>query len=264
MLWVMIRSRPRVLLAAVSAAAFAAGCTSTGGDSSGGSTNPDRPIASLRSFPSQLTALPTAPVLSGTAPLNGGSTAPPTNSGSPSGSVSGGLSASPTGTTYPIPAQPLRTVTAHSAHGDYVIEIWAEIKTSSCADHADAQAVIDFLSTNPCTGLDRVLATTTVAGRPVGFAESSLAFSGKFPDVYRVATRFQSLIRRHGTSSLIDLFREGYRLPIGPTAVPNRRVSAVLVQDAGVCLFDVWYLDGPTRRHDRALNHMAQDVFLQF
>ena len=262
MLMVMFRSRPRTLLAAVSAAAFAAGCTSTGGDSAGGSANPDRPIASLRSFPSQLTALPTAPALSGTAPLSG--PAQPTNSVPPSGSVSGSLSTSPTGSPFPIPAQPLRTVTAHSPHGDYVIEIWAEIKTSSCADHAEGQAVIDFLSTNPCTGLDRVLATTTVAGRPVGFAESSLAFSGDFPAVFRVATRFQSLIRRHGTSSLIDLFREGYRLPLGPTAVPTRRVSAVLARDAGVSLFDVWYLDAPSRRHDRALTHMAQDVFLQF
>jgi hypothetical protein len=38
----------------------------------------------------------------------------------------------------------------------------------------------------------------------------------------------------------------------------------VLGQDAGVSVFDVWYLDGPTRHNDRTLVHMTKDIFLQF
>jgi hypothetical protein len=159
---------------------------------------------------------------------------------------------------------PLRTVTVHSSHGDYVIEIWAEVKTATCADHAYGARVIDFLTAHACTGLDRVLATTTVEGRSVGFAESSLGFSGTYPEVYRVASKFEDVVRRDGTGNLADLFREGYRLPTGPTSVPSPDAFNVLGQDAGVSVFDVWYLDGPTRRNERPLVRMTRDIFLQF
>jgi hypothetical protein len=175
-----------------------------------------------------------------------------------------GTSISVSPTTSPIPDQPLRTVTVHSARGDYVIEIWAEVKTATCADNAYGHRVISFLTAHPCTGLDRVLATTTVAGRPVGFAESSLGFTGQYPDVYRVASRFEDVVRRDGTGNLIDLFRLGYRLPSGPTSVPSPDAFNVLGQDAGVSVFDVWYLDGPTRHNEHPLVHMTRDVFLQF
>lgn len=246
------------LLGVVTIVLAVAACTSGTNRSDEGSASPGSPLATLPSFSGVPTGLP-----SETTP--GAVTAPPSSaSGVPSGSGSAGSSTSPAPTTSPIPAEPLRTVTVHSARGDYVIEIWAEVKTATCADYAYGNRVIDFLTAHPCTGLDRVLATTTVAGRPVGFAESSLGFSGKYPEVYRVATRFEALVRRDGTGNLTDLFREGYRLPTGPTSVPSPDAFNVLGQDAGVSVFDVWYLDGPTRHNERPLVHMTRDIFLQF
>ena len=257
MLMPVIVGHWRPALVASATAILAAACTSATGGSGHGSTNPGRPLVSLRSFPSE-------PLASSGAPTSPGPSAAPSGSGVPSGSLTASASSSPAPTTSPVPAQPLRTVTAHSARGDYVIEIWAEVKTDTCADHAYGEPVVNFLTEHPCTGLDRVLATTTVAGREVGFAESTLGFSGKVPDVYRVATKFQNLVRRDGTGNLDDLLRDGYRLPSGPTFVPSPDAFNVLGQDAGVSVFDAWYLDGTTSHNDRPLVHMTEDVFLQF
>ena len=46
--------------------------------------------------------------------------------------------------------------------------------------------------------------------------------------------------------------------------MPSSDAFNVLGQDAGVSVFDVWYLDGATRHNDRALVHMTQNIFLQF
>ncbi len=259
MLMVMISSRSRALVAGLAVAALAAACTSTTSGDGHTSANPQSSLAPLPSFPSVPATLPTLPTASVSAPAASGS-------GAPSGTVSGSGSApaSASATTSPVPAEPLRTVTAHSDRGDYVIQIWAEVRTSTCADHAYGQPMINFLTAHPCSGLDRVLGTTTVDGRAVGFAESTLGFVGDYPAVSRVATKFQDLVRRDGTGNLNDLFRDGYRLPSGPTSVPSPDAFNVLGQDAGVSVFDVWYLNGPTRHNDRPLVHMTQDIFLQF
>lgn len=163
----------------------------------------------------------------------------------------------------PVPSTPLRTVTAHSADGEFVIQVWAEVKTPTCADSAEAQSVVTYLTKHPCTGLDRLLATTTVAGRPVGLAVSELAFGGTGLAADQTAGRFAALVKRKGTGALRDLLRDGYRLPSGPTSVPSTDAFNALAEDAGVAVFDAWYLDGPTPANDAPLEKMIGDVFLQ-
>ena len=57
--------------------------------------------------------------------------------------------------------------------------------------------------------------------------------------------------------------REGYRLPAGPSSVPQPDAFDALGQDAGVVVTDAWYLDGPTPENDPRLVKMARDLFLQ-
>ena len=125
--------------------------------------------------------------------------------------------------------------------------------------------MIDFLTAHPCSGLDRVLGDDD-GRRPRGRlrrVDARLRRRRTRPCTGSRA-KFQDLVRRDGTGNLNDLLREGYRLPSGPTSVPSPDAFNVLGQDAGVAVVDAWYLNGPTRHNDRALVHMAQDIFLQF
>ena len=54
--------------------------------------------------------------------------------------------------------------------------------------------VVTYLRAHPCNGLTRLLDTTTVDGRPVGFAEARLGFAGAADAVYRVAGDFRRLV----------------------------------------------------------------------
>jgi hypothetical protein len=109
-----------------------------------------------------------------------------------------------------------------------------------------------------------LLGTTTVKGRPVGFAVSETGFQGPTSDPYKYAGQFMKLEEQDGTGSIADLLREGYRLPSGPSAIPADEAFNVLGQDVGVVIWDAWYLDGPTPNNDPALMAMTQDLFLQF
>jgi hypothetical protein len=166
--------------------------------------------------------------------------------------------------TQPIPPTPLRTATVHGAHATYVIKAWAHVHTATCVDHAYGAPVINYLKSHACTGLDRVLATTVVHGRPVGFAQSSLGFQGVSPHVYEIAGRFRALVTKDGTGNLDDLLRNGYRLPSGPTRVPSPDAFAAEGQDNSVTIVDAWYLDRPTPENDPELVAMAHDIYLQF
>jgi hypothetical protein len=146
----------------------------------------------------------------------------------------------------------------------YVIDVWAERTDKDCAAHAYGQPVISYLQAHPCSGMTRVLATTTVNGRGVGIAQSSIGFSGQAPESYQTAGNFRTLVGLDGTGNLDDLLREGRRLPSGPTAVPSPDAFSVLAQDAGVTVVDAWYLDGATPDNDPALVTMARDTYLQF
>ena len=158
----------------------------------------------------------------------------------------------------------MRTATVHSGATTYDIKVWAQATDADCAAHAYGTPVIDYLTAHPCSGVTRLLATTVVNGKGVGFAQSSLGFKGGAPQVYQTAGDFRALVTRDGTGNINDLLREGRRLPSGPTAVPSPDAFSALGQDAGVAIVDAWYLDGPTPDNDPALVGMAHDIFLQF
>lgn len=228
----------RVLGPVAAVLAVAACSSSTGGTAVGPPTHSD-PAA-----PTTVSSPPT------TAPVS--TPPPPPDSGAPS---------SPT---IAPPTTPLRTVTVRNADGtSLLVSIWAQKSDPTCVDHAYGAAVIAYLTKYPCSGLQRTLATTTVGGRAVGMAISDLGFRGTSPSVYRTVGDFITLVKQDGTGNLDDLLRDGYRMPAGPTAVPDVDAFSALGQDAGLEIVDAWYLDGPTPPNDPTLLAMEQSLFLQ-
>jgi hypothetical protein len=199
----------------------------------GGSSTPDFPIAPATSDPSTEATTPEVST--------------PANS-----------------TIHPAPPTPERTVPVHTEAADYVVKIWWDVEDETCFDHAYGDQIVSFLIRHPCSGLHRYLATTTVNGRPVGFALSSTGFPGRPRDLYGEAGKFAQLEQADGTGSLNDLLREGYRIPNGPASIPSGEAFNVLGQDQGVTVWDAWYLDGSTPPNDPALITMTQDLFLRF
>jgi len=197
---------------------------------------------------------PTVPSSSATVTSPAASTTTHSSSSSPSVSIKH------------APATPLREVTVTSVDGarKYDIKIWFEVQDDSCADHAYGTPVIQYLTAHPCHGLDRLLATTEVDGKAVGFAQSSLGFVGNAPGVYQTAGDFASLERQDGTGNVNDLLREGYRLPDGPSKLPSPDAFEVQSQDSGVTIVDAFYVSGKTPNNDPALIRMALDIYLQF
>lgn len=243
MLCAVMSSPGRAVAGLIAAAALAlAGCTSTVDGS--GTAAPSSGRNSSHDFPS-------------------GSAAGPTAGSSSGGPSSGSGSSSPT--THPAPSTPLKTVTVHAASGtNYVVKIWFDVKDRSCFDHAYGQPMVAFLIKHPCQGLERYLGTTTVNGNPVGFAESVTGFRGTAADPYSTTNAFTDLENSDGTGSISDLLREGYRLPLGPPAVPASEAFRVVGQDNGVTVWDMWYLADTTPPNDPSLMQMALDLFLQF
>ena len=182
-------------------------------------------------------------------------------------SFTNATSATPTGTpvtTHLPPAQPVRVAHVDAGGRHYDITIWFNVDNVDCADHAYGQ-VAAFLAAHPCHGLTRQLATTTVNGRAVGFNASALGIAGSDAQhPYDNASAFRALVDSDGTGNVNDLLREGYRLPSGPSAVPSPDAFRVLAQDAGVTVYDMWYLAGPTPDNDPALEQLAQDIYLQY
>jgi hypothetical protein len=150
----------------------------------------------------------------------------------------------------------------HTPDGPYVVQIWAQVSNRSCAGHAYGKPVIAFLTKHPCQRLRRILATTTVNGRPAAIAESVTSFGSSGGDPYQITGDFTQLVQRDGTGSINDLLREGHRLPQGPSSIPAKEVFKVLSQDNVVTIWDVWYLDGPTDPNDAGLLKMINGVFL--
>ena len=156
----------------------------------------------------------------------------------------------------------MRTATVHADARTYSIKVWVETTDTDCAAHAYGGPVIAYLKAHPCTDLTRLLATTEVGGRAVGFAQSTLGFTGT-SDNYKAASDFITLLRQDNTGSVNDLLREGRRLPGGPTAIPSGEVFSVLGQDAGHhrrCVVPRRADDG----QDPALTAMAHEIFLRF
>jgi hypothetical protein len=197
----------------------------------------------------------------GAGPRNAGQNSSAASSGTPSGSA-GSTSSKGSSGTHPVPSAPLRTITVPAQGGTtYVVKLWAETEVHDCAAHAYGP-IVRFLQTHPCSGMRQVLATTTVGGRPVAFAQRSIAFRGGTSS-YRVAGRFRELVTQNGTGNLNDLLRERYRLPSGPSSVPFPNAFSALAQDNSVTVVEAWYLDGHTPDNDPPLVRMAQDIFLR-
>jgi hypothetical protein len=241
MLAAVTGQRLRIMPVALLAAATLAGCASTtdGSGSVAGAPSPST------------TAPPDFPSGSATA-------SPPVASTSPA-------EPSRSATTHPVPSEPLKTITVDTADGaTYVVKLWADVKDETCFDHAYGSPIVTFLTKHPCTGLRRILGTTEVKGRPVGFAESATGFHSPGSDPYKWASEFIKLEEQDGTGSINDLLREGYRLPEGPTSIPSSQAFNVIGQDEGVTIWDAWYLDGSTPNNDKALIKMTEDLFLRF
>jgi hypothetical protein len=200
----------------------------------------------------------------GAGPRNAGRNSSAASSRAPSASTGStpGKSSSASSGTHPVPSAPLRTITVPAQGGTtYVVKLWAETEVHDCAAHAYGP-IVRFLRTHPCSGMRQVLATTTVDGRPVAFAQRSIGFRGGVRS-YRVAGRFRELVTQNGTGNLNDLLREGYRLPSGPSSVPFPNAFSALAQDNSVTVVEAWYLDGHTPDNDPPLVRMAQDIFLR-
>jgi hypothetical protein len=197
-------------------------------------------------------------------PTTGGAAASASASASArGGSASASASASAGSGAHPVPSRPLRTVTAHATDGTtYVVQVWADEASRNCPAHAYGQ-VVQFLKRHPCFSMRSTLATTTVDGRPVGFAQRAIGFRGTEGASYRAAGEFRKLVSQSGTGNLNDLMREGYRLPSGPTSVPFPNAFSALGQDNGVTVTEAWYLKGATPDNDPALVKMEHDIFLQ-
>jgi hypothetical protein len=192
-------------------------------------------------------------------------TSGPPSSSSPSSS-SPTTSPSATPTTFPVPTTPVRTATVkgYQTGATYVIKVWVEKDGDPCVGHTYGAQVTAFVAAHQCRGLSRILASTVVNGRPVGFAQESTSFTGTPDDPYSVSGAFKQLVTQDGTGSLNDLLREGYRFPGGPSAVPSPDSFGCEGQDAGVTITDAWYLTGSTPDNDPALVTMASEIYLQF
>jgi hypothetical protein len=187
----------------------------------------------------------------------------------PASTAPGSASASPSpsgkGSTHPVPSAPLRKVLVHGSGGTaYPVQIWADVRDATCADHAHGGPIVRYLTAHPCNGLHRYLGTTVVGGRAVGFAMSATGFHGPTSDPYRYAAQFTRIEEADGTGSIDDLLMDGYRLPAGPSQIPTSEAFTVVGQDEGVTVWDAWYFTGRTPENDPKLLKMAQDLFLQF
>jgi len=151
----------------------------------------------------------------------------------------------------------------HGTGGTFTVRVWARQTGTDCAAHAYGAPVIKYLRAHPCASMTRLLATTTVGGRAVGFAQESVTFAGEYPTKYTYAGRFRALVTKDGTGNVNDLMREGYRLPRGPAAVPYPNAFDAQSQDAVTTVVEAWYLRGATPDNDPALVRMERDCFLQ-
>lgn len=226
--------------------ALVAACSSTTNGS--GSVRSRGPATS--EFPSNVASQPVGST--GTATVSGQPPAPAT-------------SATPRSSIHPAPATPIRTVAVQSPDGkvNYVVKVWADVQNPTCYDHAYGKPIITFLTEHPCHGMHRLLATTTVDGRAVGFAETATSFAGTASDPYAYSSKFARLEKQDGTGSINDLLREGYRLASGPSQIPRHEAFNVLSQDNGVTVWDAWYLEGTTPDNAKPLMKMTTDLFLQ-
>jgi hypothetical protein len=154
-------------------------------------------------------------------------------------------------------------ITSVDGTTQYTVKVWVEDTTVNCEGHAYGAQVIAYLKAHLCRSMTRLLASTTIGGRPVGIAHTLIGFSGSAPDVYQVAGDFKTLVTQNGTGNIADLLREGKRFPNSGAKVGEPEAFSAEGQDSGVGIDELWYLDGPTPENDPPLMTLGQSLFLQ-
>ena len=185
------------------------------------------------------------------------------------GSVSGGAGSTLPGTGTVTSATPSRTpvprkrlqITGGSPQRTYDVTVWDSDDIADCSTHAYGATMIRFLGAHPCRGAHRVLATVPLNGRTVALSLISTSFPGTPTDPYATTIAFGKLEQADGTGAMNDLLREGGTLP-GAQNIPPTEAFTVLSQDAGVTVFDAWYLTGTTVDQDPALVTLERNLYL--
>jgi hypothetical protein len=143
----------------------------------------------------------------------------------------------------------------------YDVTVWDSDDIADCSTHAYGATMIRFLGAHPCRGAHRVLATVPLNGRTVALSLISTSFPGTPTDPYATTAAFIKLEQADGTGAMNDLLREGGTLP-GAQNIPSTEAFTVLSQDAGVTVFDAWYLGGRTADQDPALVALERNLYL--
>lgn len=178
-------------------------------------------------------------------------------------STSSGKSSSSASTK--TPPKPVRSVTISGAPSgtNYTVAIWSEDTQRDCAAHAYGKQVVGYLKKYPCSAMTRRVGTTTVNGKPVGFALTVITIPGTSAQPDKYSGDFLKLVSKDGTGNISDLLREGKRLPSGPAAVPSPDAFSVYNKSADVIIVEAWYLSGKTPSNDPPLTKLATDFFQQ-
>lgn len=195
------------------------------------------------------------------------STSSPPSSSAPTQQTSAPTptSSAPTSTAAPVPTTPLRidSVQSYSDNATYSVKVWVEDTTINCEGHAYGAPVIAYLKAHLCKSMTRLLASTTVGGRPVGIAQTMITFTGDAPDVYQTAGDFKTLVTQDGTGNISDLLREGKRFPNSGSSIASPDAFSAQGEDSAVGIDDLWYLDGPTPDNAPVLMGLGESLFLQ-
>lgn len=173
------------------------------------------------------------------------------------------------------PQRPLDTVMVNTfgpgAYGSVYVTVWARDHTRDCLSRVYGDAMRRYVAAHYCQEIRRVLASATIAGRPVAIAQEYIDFgvppgwspTSDIPPSYGYAMRFDDLVRKNGTGGLQSLIADGARFPGSGNNIRYPNAFWADAQDGGAAMAEVWYLDGPTLDNDPSLMPLARSVFLQ-
>lgn len=122
---------------------------------------------------------------------------------------------------------------------------------TDCAAHAYGR-VAAFFARTPCSGVHRLLATTSRDGRPIVIASSVVTFASPAQ-----AKSYLALVDADGTGNISDLLRERVRYPSGPAALPTAAFASRL-DGARVHVAEAGYVAGTSSAADPVLQAVAK------
>ena len=157
------------------------------------------------------------------------------------------------------------TITAQGYSGrTYTATIAAQDQVANCAASSYGTTLIEYFQQHPCPeGASRRLETIPYQGQTVALSIIEVAATAGPPgDLYEYAAQLDQLENAPNTGGLDDLLRSGVRPPGWPSAIPANETFLVTGEDATVCIFDAWYLEGATVPQDPALVNLIHDIFL--